>query len=288
MDIRNRASRLYNLTNIVRTYGFSETFRRVLKKYLGPIIIRDHIRISRIAAGRKLERILGSQKVQHGPFKGLNLENFLTWGASDRASQLLGLYEREVVSLIAQEGGPDKVFVDVGAAEGYFAAGVLVNGHFNRVIGFEADEKSRQALAKTLNLNGVADRASLHGTAGDDFVLVVGEETSFDFKNTVFLIDIEGGEIGLLTQSNLEQLSEAMLIVETHPVKVTDDQIRNLEILCSLSHQVSEIVTGERDPGFFSELTDFTDDERWILCSEGRDRRGRWLVLRPKADKQET
>jgi hypothetical protein len=282
MEIRNRSSRLSNLGNMLKTHGVVGTFKRIFEKYLGPIVNKNHVRLARIAAGKKLERILGSSKVKYGAFKGLNLENFLTWGASDRGSQLLGLYEREVVTLIAQEGGPNKVFVDVGAAEGYFAAGVLVNKHFSRVICFEADIKTQSALAKTLSLNGVADHASIHGAAGEDFVRVVGEEVSFAFKDTVFLIDIEGGEIDLLNQSNLKMLAQATIIVEMHPVQVAEAEIRNLEILCELTHQVDEIVTRDRDPGVFPELMDFTDDERWLLCSEGRYRRGRWLVLRPK------
>lgn len=207
LDLMTQTSSLSNLLGILRTHGLAETFRRIIEKYVLPIIKKDHIRISRVAAGRKLVRILGSETVQYGAFKGLNLENFVTWGASDRGSQLLGIYEQEVVNLITQLGGLNKTFVDVGAAEGYFAAGVLVNNHFGRAICFEAEEKSRHALGKTLRLNGVANRATIHGTAGSDFVRIVGEDLSFDFGNSVFLMDIEGGEIDLLTQSNLEALS---------------------------------------------------------------------------------
>lgn len=216
------------------------------------------------------------------------MENFTTWGVSDRGSQLLGLYEKEVVALVAQEGGKDRVFVDIGAAEGYFAAGVLLNKYFGKVICFEADTKSRDALSKTLTLNGVADHASIHGSAGEDFVRIVGEEISFEFKNTMFLIDIEGGEVGILTESNLKKLAQATLVIEMHPSQLGQAGIRDFELLCNLTHQVAEIVTRERDPGVFPELADFTDDERWIICSEGRDRRGRWLVLRPKSFITET
>jgi hypothetical protein len=282
LGIRTCSTRFSNFVKLLNTQGIVGITNRVFEMYLSPILNKNHIQLARIAAGKKLETILGAPKVMHGAFKGLNLEHFKTWGASDRGSQLLGLYEREVVNLIAQEGGPEKVFVDVGAAEGYFAAGVLVNKFFRRVICFEADAKSRNALAKTLSLNDVADLVSIHGAAGQDFARVVGEEISFDFKNTVILIDIEGGEIELLNQSNLEMLEQATIVVEMHPVQVAEADIRDLEILCGLTHQVDEIGTGERDPGVFQELKNFTDDERWLLCSEGRYRRGRWLVLRPK------
>jgi len=51
--------------------------------------------------------------------------------------------------------------------------------------------------------------------------------------------------------------------------------------LASRYFSVSVITQGHRDPAKFTELSEWPDDDRWLLCSESRSRVMRWLVCEP-------
>jgi len=75
--------------------------------------------------------------VAHGPFTGLRLAVDSWWSAGDRGSMMLGMYEREVLETLDGWRGLADVFVDVGAADGYYAVGCLRAGIVGRAICYE-------------------------------------------------------------------------------------------------------------------------------------------------------
>ena len=86
--------------------------------------------------------------VTDGPFKNLKLSKRLSWGKGIIGSKVLGQYEREIQELIVeiQKNNSIKTFLDLGAADGYFALGVLVNNIFDKSIAFETSLELRNSL----------------------------------------------------------------------------------------------------------------------------------------------
>lgn len=111
---------------------------------------------------------------------------------------MLGLYEQEVLANLV--GAPDRfrVFVDVGAADGYYAVGLLHSGKVDLSIAFEVIPECRKAIRLLAVENGVADRIKVLGAASNRFVEDLAEQKIVSGE-TMFLIDIEGVEFKVLT-----------------------------------------------------------------------------------------
>ena len=150
-------------------------------------------------------------KVNGGPFAGMRYVQTGCFGAF--LPQVLGTYEMEVWDCLAPclqwKGG---LFVDVGAAEGYYAVGMLVRNPSLRTVAFEAEPESRKVLAELGNLNGVAGRLEMKG-----FATHAELESVLSGKTHVFaLIDIEGGEFDLLDPVLVPSLRRVPFLVEIH------------------------------------------------------------------------
>ena len=141
---------------------------------------------------------------------------------------------------------------------------------------------SRDVIVDTAELNDVGASLDVFGLADKSFIDKIETVKEFVFENSVFLFDIEGSEIELIDSWALERMAEATLVVETHSTFVAKEEQDRFEVLCHKFHNVSEINTQERNPGAYPELVQWSDDERWAVCSEGRPERGRWLVLSPE------
>jgi hypothetical protein len=230
----------------------------------------------------RLEEDFGGRVVQHGPFRGLRLYKESAWCGGELGSMLLGVYETEVQDVLVSLSHQNETFVDIGAADGYFAVGVLVAGLFDQSVCFEVDSSSRKILHRNAVLNQVQDKTLIFEKAEHSFLLTLEEVDGFDYAKTVFLIDIEGFELEILTVKNLEKMRYSTIVLETHRDFVGATKQDEFENLLSTHHLLTEVKTGARNPGSFVELDDWTDDERWLVFSEGRPRRGRWLVLEPK------
>lgn len=95
----------------------------------------------------------------------------------------------------------------------------------------------------------------------------------------MILIDIEGGEFDLLTPEVLERLTGATLIVEAHDFGHNDGRLPELVKRVGRYFDVQEITTGSRDLSGFPFLRSWSDDDRWLMCSEGRPQLMTWMVL---------
>jgi hypothetical protein len=195
---------------------------------------------------------------------------------------ILGFYEKEIVHLVCELGDGEKVLVDLGAAEGFYAVGALVSKRFSRTVCFESNPSISEALLMTAERNGVRALLSVLGEASNDFVEKVCHEIGDDLGGAVFLLDIEGNEINVCTRENLLRLRQATLVIEIHDGFLDKETISNFESLCREQHFVTEIKTGPREPNAITELVGWNDADRWIVCSEGRPYPGRWLLLTPK------
>lgn len=237
----------------------------------------------RMHLGRRLERQIGGKVIQYGAFRGMRLSKISGWCKAELASMLLGMYEREVVQYLANlPYRARENFVNVGAAEGYFAIGMLHAELSVRTICFELSETSRESMRDGSSLTRNGQNLTLFGLADENFLDKVEGVHGFEYDNSVFLIDVEGAELEILTDDGLRRMARANIVIETHAMMVSEQEQMEFEKLCSKYHRVSEIRTEGRNPGEFFELDSWPDNHRWAICSEGRPERGRWLVLSPK------
>ena len=219
--------------------------------------------------------------IQYGPFKGLKFDLESSWGDGDRASMLLGLYEKEV--LISLQNIPDryKIFIDLGAADGYYGIGTLVNGMFEKSYCYEKNVVSQKIIKKNAELNNVASRVLIRGLADKYFYK--------DFKNdeidqSILLVDIEGAEFDLFDKNLFKKFSKSIIFIELHPwifKNYGHEELQKLENDAREYFTIEKITTTSRDLSEFEELKKWSDTDRWLICSEGRPKLMTWWRLDP-------
>jgi hypothetical protein len=150
--------------------------------------------------------------VHAGPFRGLRYVGRAHCSAL--APKLAGTYEQELHPYLQRFlAGPPDAFIDIGAAEGYYAVGAVVAGWSPRVVAFEAEPAARQTLAELMALNNVApERIELRGlcTPPELDALLAG------CACPAVLMDVEGFEALLLDPLRVPHLARSRLIVEYH------------------------------------------------------------------------
>lgn len=218
--------------------------------------------------------------IAYGPLKGFRFTNQAWWNKKDRGGMLLGLYEQEVLSCLTNAPSSHRTFIDLGAADGYYGVGVLVNRLFDESYCFELSDHGRDVILENARVNQVDDLVHIYGKADRDFYRHI---PSAKRSNSVLLIDIEGGEFELLTDEVMNEFKQSVMIIELHPHLVSEgeEQVSALHERASRYFDASIIKTGTRDLSGFPILEQFSDDNRWLVCSEGRTVLMSWLVLTP-------
>ena len=219
-------------------------------------------------------------EVKYGPFQGLSLNRKTWWGKSDLGAQCLGLYEKEILDDIgSREKGKYQTFIDIGAADGYYAVGMLLAGIVNNVISFEVSEAGRAAIGENWAANGKPGELTICGEANH---ASLGGIPNHIFHDALVLIDIEGYEFELLTKEVIQQLQFSEVIIEVHNW-IDDFERRYPQLLRDLAEyfNVEKLAPVERNTAKFSELRGYTDDNRLLLVSERRPCLMRFLKLTP-------
>jgi len=219
--------------------------------------------------------------VQYGPFRGMQFPESSWWGRRDRACMLLGMYEQEVQELLVEVSPGRSTFVDVGAADGFYAVGALVSGLFSRTIAFEMSEEGRQTISESARLNHVEARITIEGHADKQFVRQLKD---FDPADTVILVDIEAGEFELFDEGVFSSLAGGIVIIELHHQFRSDGDALLRKLLSqSEAHFEHRLFSmGARDLSKFSEVHAYPDNCRWLLCAESRPLLMSWVVLQPR------
>ena len=217
--------------------------------------------------------------ISYGLFSGLQLSLVSKWSKSDRGAMILGLYEKEVLDLIGSQGAVD-LFINIGAADGYYAAGVLYAGIATRVIAYEIDVEAHDSIKDISRLNNVSERLEIRGGFNKEEARELTKNLN---TNSLILMDIEGAEFEILSGDILESLSHCHIIIETHEFieggeKKLSDLIQRVEKFFN----VVRIFSGARDLSNIDEVSNWPDNDRWLLCSEGRPCLMSWLYLTPK------
>ena len=229
-----------------------------------------------------------SNCVLSGPFKGMWTDN--SHVGSPSLPRALGTYELELHETISSLLSENiDVFVDVGAAEGYYAVGFALRSKVAKVIAFEAEVSGHKALREAAERNGVSEKLEVAGYC-DHTTLSLALDKS---GRTLVMVDIEGAEGDLLDPNIVPALRQVSIIVELHPQYTADVRSRILKAFRE-THELCEVVSQPRS------VCDYPVRLPWLLRGVLRkwavmaiDERGyetwkrmglvmSWLVLRPK------
>lgn len=253
-------------------YAVSESDKN---KYRNETVLDRRQRIS----SEVFNRLNG--QVKYGYFQGLKLDPHAAWGKLDYPSMLLGTYEKEVIDTIHNKSYiHQKILVELGAADGFYAIGALFNKRFTQAHCFEMTENGRNTIARNAELNGVSNQISIHGHADSGFYTNLPQ---LNWDNVFILCDVEGAEFEIFSDESLKAVSGATIVIEIHHW-VKDFWIK-YEKLIKIANQYFTINTFARNHMNFPdcpELYDMHDDNRALMLSEGRPNVMRYLLLTTK------
>ena len=155
---------LKKLIKFKKRYGLkliiSQVFYSLINKFnlLSPIdCIRTRINLD-------ISEIF-QNKVAYGIFKGMKLSNNIWWGKFDIATKLLGQYELHILDKIIDLSDEFETFIDIGAADGYYAVGAVFSNLYSKSICFEISEFGRQVIEENSTINQVSNKIQIHGIA---------------------------------------------------------------------------------------------------------------------------
>jgi len=141
-------------------------------------------------------------------------------------------------------------------------------------------KKGRQIIQENAQLNKVEKNITIFGAASKGFYNYF---PNINLNQTVMLLDVEGAEFDLLDYKCLKIFRKSIIFVELHESLVKNGSNKKSELVKNAKHffRVSELTTTSRDLSYFKELKDLNDTDRWLICSEGRDKLMTWLRLDP-------
>lgn len=220
----------------------------------------------------KLASQLG-HTVQHGPFAGMLLPQAASWGDGDRLTKFLGSYEAELHSAIEKAlSRKPEIIINVGCAEGYYAIGLARRLPDVPVYAFDIDERAQRVCEMSAEANGVKKNLIIGGRCDVETLkkLVSG-------KQSLVVMDCEGGERDLLTNDSIAHMSGMDLILECHDF--LDRTITpNMANLFVPTHDVLLIREGPRDPSGISFMKRLGALDRYLSVCEFRPEVMNWLA----------
>ncbi len=163
---------------------------------------------------RYLQALRQNDQIRSGPFQGLRF----TWEKWDEnfsipAAKFLGSYELELVPVIERLlRRPFAHFVDVGAAEGYYALGWAFRNPHIEVTAFELLANGRAEMARLAKINGVESRLSILGKCEvPDLARALTRPGP-----SLLMTDVEGYEEVLLDPVAIPALVRTTILFEAH------------------------------------------------------------------------
>ena len=196
--------------------------------------------------------------VKYGPFKGLRFtQESWWWGGSERSAMLVGIYEKEVLEALMHAPNKYNVFIDLGAADGYYSVGTLVSKKFEKGYSFEISDKGREVILKNAILNKVNKSLNVFGEAKKDFYSVISRH---NLDKAVILVDIEGGEFNLFDKKVFSDLKKSIIFIEIHDwfFKDGEKKLNKLMNDAKTFFNITKLTTTSRDLSVFPELSQIT------------------------------
>tara|TARA_B100000965_G_scaffold400415_1_gene422265 strand:+ start:543 stop:1319 length:777 start_codon:yes stop_codon:yes gene_type:complete len=230
--------------------------------------------------GKKIHKIF-SGKVVDGPYKGVKIFPKEHW-SNDLGSKILGLYEKQVQENIKNLCLKNQIntLINFGAAEGYHLIGLIKNKIIKKGFGIEIDKDTITTLKKNIRLNHLNNKIKIISDSNLNFINKYLNKK--ELSKTLFLIDIEGDEYNLINSENIKLIKSSFLLIEMHPFfKISKLKKNKLKNILKKNFKVEIIKNSARNP-FVEKIENLSDDERWLVVSEGRPNEMEWLLCYPK------
>lgn len=211
-----------------------------------------------------------------GVFGGLRWPRMVYVG-SVFSPKVLGTYEVEIQPLFAAlaRAPVTSSFIDIGAAEGYYAVGAALLNPKLKVIAFERQLDAHQHIKELAAENGVLERIELHGEF--DLAKLNGKDLG---ERPLVLMDVEGGEAELVNACFASRFVNAAIIVEVHEFAVPR-VARAVWGVLSRTHQVTEIRRSRSAREALRSGTGLSRFEWRVATNERRPAGNHWLIALP-------
>lgn len=249
--------------------------------------VTQQVRDFRTSFGKEVFATFGGQ-VQYGPLKGFRIVDEFSWGgASDITTKTFGLYEQQNLPIF--QSSQKTCLVDIGAADGFWGAGLVFAGIFDQSLCFEISPRSQRIIRRTARANGILNKVSIHGLftqdSGEDI-----EKLGYAAEALFFLIDIEGAEYDLLTPEMLSRYAKSEFLIELHAPSGREGSIKQERLLENAEKHFDVTLVNDaiRDASALESIADIPDEMRRAILSEGRGYAMQWLHLTPRAGRKRT
>jgi len=212
--------------------------------------------------------------VQTGPFAGMILLPWWSWGDGDHLPKLLGTYESELYTVAEQiiSDSPDFV-LNVGSAEGFWGLGMAMRTGVPTML-VDLDAQALDIARENAKVNNLAPV-----TYSQDSSCQSLQHALSQHHHPVLIMDCEGAELQLLDPVSVPALQHTTMLVETHDCFGTDISTV-LQHRFQNTHQILEIWQGAKNP-YLDVVSDFGDHDKMLMCIEGRASTMSWLYLTP-------
>lgn len=182
----------------------------IIKKVFSHIFFKISF-FYRVSLKQFIYKLFLPDLILSGPFKGMNYIRFST--GSVILPKIIGTYEDELHSIFESiKTKSYNLFVDVGAAEGYYAVGVskFIFNEKVPVVAFEITSKGRKLIKALSKIN------TLTNIRVEGICTISNLKETLSKKRTFIIMDVEGAEYDLLNTKEID-FSLSDILVEIHP-----------------------------------------------------------------------
>ena len=268
--------------SIYNQNGFDGVYLYFVNKNFTKTGLSNFIDKKKNILGKEISKI-SNNKILYGPYSGTKILSTYGWSNIDFCPKYLGSYEYQVQKKIIDLNKKKKFdyFIDLGSAEGYHIISLLKKKFFKKGLAFEVSHKSRSILKKNAQINKLNNRIRIYKDA--NLSSLKNTLRNFNHRRLLFLVDIEGQEYNLFDKDFCKIFSKGTFIIEEHPFNISNKRkIKNFNQNIKKYYNVEILKDTPKNPFNFSILEKYSDDEKYLMMSEGRPESMRWLILQPK------
>ena len=268
--------------SIYNQNGFDGVYLYFVNKNFTKTGLSNFIDKKKNILGKEISKI-SNNKILYGPYSGTKILSTYGWSNIDFCPKYLGSYEYQVQKKIIDLNKKKKFdyFIDLGAAEGYHIISLLKKKIFKQGLAFEISKKSREILKKNAQINKLNNRIRIYKDA--NLSSLKNALRNFNHRRLLFLVDIEGQEYDLFDKDFCKIFSKGTFIIEEHPFNISNKRkIKNFNQNIKKYYNVEILKDTPKNPFNFSILEKYSDDEKYLMMSEGRPESMQWVILQPK------
>ncbi len=268
--------------SIYNKNGFDGVYLYFVNKNFTKTGLSNFVDKKKNILGKEISKI-SNNKILYGPYSGTKILSSYGWSNIDFCPKYLGSYEYQVQKKIIDLNKKKKFdyFIDLGAAEGYHIISLLKKKFFKQGLAFEISKKSREILKKNAQINKLNNRIRIYKEA--NLSSLKNALRNFNHRRLLFLVDIEGQEYDLFDKDFCKIFSKGTFIIEEHPFNISNKRkIKNFNQNIKKYYNVEILKDTPKNPFNFSILEKYSDDEKYLMMSEGRPESMKWLILQPK------